>query len=148
MLMRIQVLRIEMLHVRARAALAGAAAAGAGAGAGVASLLRSAEEDARRIERERMAWSLPHATTIRAAVAARRGDVPAALRLLGDAAAALDASGMALYAAAVRLRRGELAGGDEGRALIAAGLAAMTAEGIRNPAAMTAMLAPGFGPAP
>lgn len=140
---RIQVLRIEMLHARARAALARVAGGGIGASA-AEELLRGAEADARRIERERMAWAAPYATKVRAAVAMRRGDQATALRLLDRTIAALDAAGMALHAAAVRLRRGELVGGDEGRALRAAGLAFMTAQGIKNPARMTAMLAPGF----
>ncbi|HKW02173.1 MAG TPA: hypothetical protein VJN96_20290, partial [Vicinamibacterales bacterium] len=50
---------------------------------------------------------------------------------------------MRLCAAAARRRRGELLGGTEGRAAIAAVDAWMAANTIKNPARMTAMLAPG-----
>jgi hypothetical protein len=42
-----------------------------------------------------------------------------------------------------RRRRGEWIGGDEGRSVIGAADAWMAAQGIRSPARMTAMLAPG-----
>jgi hypothetical protein len=49
---------------------------------------------------------------------------------------------LALYAAAARRRSGELAGGDEGRASVAAADAQMAAEQIRRPERITAMLLP------
>jgi hypothetical protein len=54
------------------------------------------------------------------------------------------ATNMQLYFAAVRHRRGELLGGDEGRSLVEASNALMAGQGIKNPARITAMYAPGF----
>jgi hypothetical protein len=51
---------------------------------------------------------------------------------------------MKLHAMAMRRRRGELLGGDEGRALIAAADEWMTSQGIRNPVRMAAMIVPGI----
>lgn len=45
--------------------------------------------------------------------------------------------------AAARRRRGELAGGPEGRRLIEEADRWMLAQGVRNPVRMTAMVAPG-----
>ena len=53
---------------------------------------------------------------------------------------------MWLHAAVARRRRGQLLGGDEGRALIADADAWMAGEGVKNPERMCAALAP-FTPA-
>ena len=66
-----------------------------------------------------------------------------AIRLLAGAEAVLKSADMKLYAAAARHRRGELVGGDAGRALTDEADALMLRQEIRNPARMTAMLAPG-----
>ncbi len=50
---------------------------------------------------------------------------------------------MPLYAAACRLRRGELAGGERGRELVAGAVARMLPEGIRRPERWARMLVPG-----
>jgi hypothetical protein len=51
---------------------------------------------------------------------------------------------MRLYAAAARRRLGRLIGGDAGKALLVEADTWMASQGIKNPARMTAMLAPGF----
>ncbi len=84
------------------------------------------------------------ATVRRAAVASLRSDPTRALSLLQSAADQFDACDMALYAAATRRRKGQLLGGDEGRALVEAADAWMAGQGIKNPARMTALFAPGF----
>lgn len=81
---------------------------------------------------------------LRAGVAAQRGDRPAALLHLEAAVAGFEAAEMALYAAAARRRLGEMRGGDADQALVEAADAWMTRQGVRAPARMTAMLAPGF----
>jgi hypothetical protein len=106
-------------------------------------LIRIAERDAERIEGEKMPWGMGLALLVRAGVVAQRGKENEAA-LLGEAAeTALESADMALYAAAARRRRGELTAGDEGRALMAEADAVMLRQEIRNPARMTAMLAPG-----
>jgi hypothetical protein len=67
-----------------------------------------------------------------------------AISLLREAISGFDAADRALYAAASRRCLGILLGGDEGRDLVRAADAWMTSESIKNPARMTAMLAPGF----
>jgi hypothetical protein len=79
----------------------------------------------------------------RASVAACRGDAAGAAAGLAEAAVALDALDMALYAAAARRRLGRLRGGDEGRALVTGADAWMASQRIANPARMTALLVPG-----
>jgi serine/threonine protein kinase len=141
LLMRVQYIRIESLYHRAAAAL-GVAAGGVPAGRGHA-LLKVAETDARSIQRENMPWSNPLALLLHAAVAAARTDREHAADLLGAAEAGFDTANMALYAAAVRRRRGELTPGDDGRRMIEAADAWMALQKVRNPARMTAMVAPG-----
>ena len=131
-LMRVQYIRIESLYHRAAAALAVAGG----------DMLKLAEADARSIQREHMPWSDPLAQLLRAAVAAARGDREAAVNLLRTAESGFDAAEMGLYAAAARRRRGVLIGGDAGRRLIEHADAWMSRQNIRNPARMTAMLAP------
>ena len=134
--LRVQVLRIFMLHLRAGSALAATDSLEPGP------LLRSAEHDARRLERERMPWSLALARLIRAGVAATRGDRSKAVELLTPAVDDFESLEMRLHAAAARRRLGQLVGGDGGRAMVAQADSWMTGQGIRNPARMTAMIAP------
>jgi hypothetical protein len=51
---------------------------------------------------------------------------------------------MAMMAAAARRRLGELKAGASGQALVEESEAAMKAEGVRDPARLTAMFANGF----
>jgi hypothetical protein len=138
LLLRVQALRLEAIHLRARCELAASLAR-----AGDAQLLASAERAASRIERERMPWSDPLAWLLRAAVAAARGQRPESLELLSRAAGAFEAADMALYAAAARRRKGELLG-ESGRAEVEASDAWMLAHGVKAPSRMTGLLAPGF----
>jgi tetratricopeptide (TPR) repeat protein len=135
----VQFVRIDTRHLRARAALA------ASEDGGARELVAAAERDARAIARERMAWSTPLATLLRAGVASRRGRDEQAVELLREAARGFDEVHMALYAAAARSRLGAELGGEEGRALVRAAEETMAAEGVKAPAKMVAMLAPGFG---
>jgi hypothetical protein len=138
--LRVQVVRIFMWNLRARSALAAAATA-----ARPERLRRAALRDARRIERERMAWARPLAQLLRAGVAVGRGDREGALTLLGAAEAGFRAADMSLFAAAAGHRYGQLLGGDGGRARVDEAVHRMKALGIRNPDRMTALYSPGFG---
>ncbi len=53
---------------------------------------------------------------------------------------------MAMMTASAQRRLGELKGGANGRALLEASEAVMKAEGVRDPARLTAMFANGFAP--
>jgi hypothetical protein len=106
-------------------------------------LLRGAEGHARTMLREKTRWGDALAVLLRAGVAATQGETARALSLLEPAETGLAAADMALHAAAARRRRGELVGGDAGRGLVAAADVWMADQTIRNPARMTAMLAPG-----
>ncbi|HYX28857.1 MAG TPA: hypothetical protein VE863_09830, partial [Pyrinomonadaceae bacterium] len=138
MLLRIQGLRIDALHIRARLALAGAT------GYQRERQLRLAEKLAAKIEREEMAYANPFATLIRAGVARGRGDGAFAISLLEKASTDFDAAHMRLYGAAARHRLGEMIGGDRGRKLVAQSEEWMTKQQIKNPAKMMNLLAPGF----
>jgi hypothetical protein len=138
-LLRIQQVRIFLLHLRARAALAVAPTAPE-----PGPLLRAAERDARRLRRERIAWAEALAQLVRAGVAMGRHDAGAARQLLEDAADRLDAAGLRLHAAAARRRLGERVGGSEGQHLVEQADAWMKGQNIRRPDRMTALLAPGF----
>jgi hypothetical protein len=139
MLLRIQGLRIDALHIRARLALASAT------GDERERHLHQAEKLAAKIEREAMTYANPFAMLIRAGIARQRGDQTASVTLLEKAFAEFGAAHMRLYAAAAQRRLGETIGGDRGRQLVAQSELWMTKQQIRNPVRMMNLLAPGFG---
>jgi hypothetical protein len=105
--------------------------------------LTAAEEDARRIERERTPWGNALAGLVRAGIASARGDRDGALGLAAGAERDLSAADMALHAAVARRRRGEILGGAQGAALVAAADAWMSERRVRSPERIARMLAPG-----
>jgi len=139
MLMRIQILRIEAMHLQARAALASAPRSKE-----KARRLKMAEKLARRIARERAAWATPFVQLVNAAVAYQRDDHAKALALLSQAIASFDLADTNLYEAVARRRRGELLGNERGRRDIDEADAWMRKRQIKNPEAITRMMAPGF----
>jgi hypothetical protein len=132
-----QKIRIFFYERRARTALAAAW----GARDNFA-LLRAAERDARRLDRERMPWSKALACPIRAGIAAARGEISRVATLFAQAVKELEAVDMNLYAAASRRRLGEIIGGDEGRALVERADSWMRQQTIQNPARMADVFAP------
>jgi hypothetical protein len=137
LLLHAQICRVSIYELRARSAL-GVAARTADRGP----LLRDAEHWVRKLERERMPYATALAGPLRAGLAALRGDRTEAARLLGEAARALDAVDMGLFAAVARRRLGELLGGGEGQALLDAANTWMAGQKIQNPTRMTAAFAP------
>ncbi len=107
-------------------------------------MLRQAEGDARELERGRSAWPQELARLIRAGCAAQRGDRSAAIDLLEKAAAGLQAIDSVMMAAATRWRLGEFLGGDRGRDLMEDAENAMKAQGVHEPARLTAGFVSGF----
>jgi hypothetical protein len=71
------------------------------------------------------------------------GDVDGAIAVLRRTLEALERVELMLYAHGVRRRLGQLVGGDEGRALVAAADAALAGQGVVDPARLAAMIAPG-----
>ncbi len=145
MLLRIQILRIEAMYLQARSALAVATIASTSRmRIDKAERVAEAERYARLIERERMDWSDPLVSLLRAGVASVKGDDRLAASLLSSAADAFKAADMKLYWATAQRRLGQLLGGDEGGKLVAEAESWMLKQKIKNPALITRMLAPGF----
>jgi tetratricopeptide (TPR) repeat protein len=140
LILRLEICRIEALHLRARAAVAVAAAEPSRREAA----LREATRDAQRILRIRSGWADPLAHGVLAGVAALRGRLEEAAVRLDQATRGFEAGDLALHAAVARRRRGQLLGGDEGQALVATADAWMGSQKIGNPARMSALLVPGF----
>jgi hypothetical protein len=133
-LLRSQTPRVQTHQIRARAALAAARRD--------PRLFKQIEADTALLEREETAWTDAYAFALRAGVAAVRGDARQAADLFHRAAMVFEFQGMAMHAAGSRRRRGELLGGDEGRALVEAADAWMIGRKIRSPERMTALLFP------
>jgi serine/threonine protein kinase len=138
-LMRIQQVRIIMLHLRARCAVAVA-----GRGQAVSPWLRQAQRDARSLRREKLPWSDALADLVDAAVAFRRSDASRSAEILSVAADNLTKADMHLYAAAARRRHGAILGGTRGTELTRQAEEAMQRQNIRNIERMTILLAPGW----
>ena len=143
LLTRVQFIRAETRHLHARAALALAADEVTAGARERERYLAIAEKDAGKLEQEKTAWTRGLAALIRAGVAATRENSPLALSLAAAAERECEAAHMAHYATVARRRRGKLAGGPDGRALIEMADAWMIRQRIGNRERMTAMLAPG-----
>jgi hypothetical protein len=139
LLLRIQFVRIDILHSSGRCAVAAAAVADDSR-----AMLGVAEGYARQLDRQRVPWASAHALSTRAGASMIRGDADGARKQLIAAVDAFETVSMGVYAAAARRHLGNLNGGDEGRALVACADAWMVGQGINNPARMAAGIAPGF----
>jgi hypothetical protein len=124
--LRVQVVRVEAVCMRARAALAAAAVTKD------PKLLREATSAASKLEKEGANWATALARLLRAGVAALVGDANAMNTHLDAAAELFAREDMLLYEAVAR-RRKDPAGSD----------AWMATQRIRNPERQAAMLAPG-----
>ncbi|HTM22184.1 MAG TPA: hypothetical protein VL172_16805, partial [Kofleriaceae bacterium] len=106
--------------------------------------LRQADRLAAGMQRRGPAYAIATADLIRAGVAARRGQPEAALELLTAAETGFAAAAMRMHVCAARWRRGQLLGGDQGKALIAGARAEMESQSVANPERMANLFAPGF----
>ena len=103
-------------------------------------LLSAAERDAQLLEAELVPWGRPSGLAIRGAAAMVRGDRSEAVRLLGEAAREYDALDMTLFAAGARRLEGQLRADAQGEQLVRAADARFAAQGVVDPARMTAVL--------
>jgi tetratricopeptide (TPR) repeat protein len=140
-LFRIQSVRIEAWLLRASAALAFAAIEPRGR----EQALHLVERMMRKIEREHSPWGAAYVPLLTAGLRLVRGRADAAPALLIEAARRFDAFEMPLLAAVARRRHGQLVGGTEGAAEVAAADRTMSERGVVAPARLAAMYAPGFG---
>jgi len=140
LLLMIPSVRIEADHLRARAALAAAARQPSDRGA----LVSEARRHVRRLSRQGAPWARALALPLAAAVALQREDRVRAVELLRAGVEALEGQRMRLFAVAARWRLGALVGGDEGSAYRAEADRFFVEQGVREPAQMVAMLAPGM----
>ena len=138
LLLRTPAVRVEAMQLRARTALASSGDGRDG------SKLRLAEKMARKIEKVNMSWSKPFATLVRATIAHQRAETAKATALLSEAVQGFERAEMRLHAAAARRRLGERLRDERGRQLITEADAWMTEQKIKNPEALTRMIAPGF----
>ena len=142
LLMRVQLICVEALFVRARSAIA--AATMTGDDDCRADQLRAAGQEIRRLRRKDSPGASPLADLAAAGIATLTGHREEVMSLLENSAQAFTALDMSLHAAAARRRLGEVAGGERGYTLIAEADSWMRTHGIRNPERMTIMLAPGI----
>lgn len=137
MLWRVQQFRIDFCQLRARSALVAARQI-----AYPEPLLRSAERDARTLEREQdAAWGQALGSLVRACVHDARHEVGGP-DLFAAAATRLEAADLGVFAAAARFRQGQRTGGDEGKALRDKAIAWLSGQGVRVPLRMINAHAP------
>jgi eukaryotic-like serine/threonine-protein kinase len=143
MVLRIAYMYGDALHMRARAHLARASRL-LPQDRERAPHITAATADAARIEQLTGPPLQALAIMVRASVAATQGEPERAAELCDKAIRACDETGMGLFAAICRMRRGELVGGDEGDTLRRMALQFMEAQRIKNPRRMCALFMPGF----
>ncbi len=106
--------------------------------------LAAARGTARLMARRGLPYAVGWARLVEAAVAVRSGEEVAALAALDEAEQLFDRLGMNLYVQAVRWRRGEVLGGDEGAAMVAAARSFFEQQLVVRPEQLANILAPGF----
>jgi hypothetical protein len=142
-LLRVQFQRVEAWYLRARCALFMSATE-----ANARPFLSIARADARRIAREKMAWSDPLASLLSATVTYLEGQPEVARDKLTEAAAGFERMHMKLYAAVARRRLDELTRDDLSREGRRQADEWMARQGIVDATRLTRLIAPGFPDAP
>lgn len=136
-LLRIQHQRVVLCGLRARAALAAARGAHQNR-----TLLDEAAKFANDLARSGAAWGLAEAAMLRGCIGQALGDAHRAAVSFEQASRDYAACDMSLHAAVARLRMGKLASGDDGRNAVTQSREWLTAQGIADPEALAALLAP------
>jgi serine/threonine protein kinase len=144
LLPRIQMVRVEALHLRGRLLLAAADPPPAGGRRGSRELHRII----RRLRRERVGYAALYAQLLSAAAALQRGRTTAAMSSLEEAISSAHDNDMRLHLAAAQRRLGALRGGANGHQLIANSDRWLRQEGVRDPERLLEVAAPGFHGAP
>jgi hypothetical protein len=142
-LLRVPIMRIDALALRARVALALASADPIAADRWLAASTR----DRRALAKERRPDTPAHACLLQAGQEIGRVGRTKTLRSLGDAIAIYNQGGMALWSHYACHRKGQVIGDTEGRVLCDDAATAMRAEGIADPLRWLAVVAPGRWPA-
>ncbi|HEY1954992.1 MAG TPA: AAA family ATPase [Polyangiaceae bacterium] len=135
-LLRIQSQRITVLGVRARVALASARKRKA------RSMIDEAAAFANELARTGAPWALADAAMLRGCVGRALGDATRAAVSFDQAARDYATCDMALHAAVARMRLAKIVGGDEGRATLGQSRDWMQSQGVEDPEAFAAVLAP------
>jgi hypothetical protein len=140
-LLRVHLLRLEVLHLHCQARLLAAEERGKLEPVVGAEVERTLAE----IQESGIGAMVAQAELTAAGLARLRSDPSAALARLEAAERSLEAASLHLHAAAARHHRGLLLGGEAGRRLVSEALAICRTEGIAAPLRWLRMIAPGFG---
>jgi len=132
---RIQHARLQLHYSRARSGLLAAFQ-----GADPKTTLKTAERDARRMEREQRPWGTAQGHVIRAGLASYANDDASVMAHLQQALELFEKGDSWLQAAATRRQIGRLPGGDEG--LVQQADEWMLQQGVNNPARIADMYVP------
>ncbi len=140
MLLHIEFIRVLATQLRGMCNVALAARSPSRA----APLLRVVEADANALAANGARWAAGVAALLRAGSKTITRDLDGARRELEMAINALEDAGLGLFVVCARRRMGELVGGADGASMVAQADAWMMREGVRKPARVAAMMAPGF----
>jgi serine/threonine protein kinase/tetratricopeptide (TPR) repeat protein len=141
-MLEIPMAHMGLLDLRARSAI-GCASLRSAVPSQQRAWLKTANADIKRMEEEGMGWTNAAALSLRAGVALASGNRTLAREQALAAEAGFQAADMAVHAAVALRRRGELIGGTEGRRLVAEADRRLSAQDIKAPERIAAMLAPG-----
>jgi hypothetical protein len=141
---RVQYSRIAMTELRARCMLGAAKQRARRAPSDARVLLGRAECQIKRLRRERVSWARALVWLLDASLAHVRGKEAEAQDKLRHAVTALDASDMALFAAAARSRLAPSSGARDDAEPSERGTSWFTRNEITSPLRMSAMLTPAF----
>jgi hypothetical protein len=142
--MRVQYFRIAVSELRVRCMLGAAKQRAFRAPSEARALLGRAERHIKRLRRERIAWASALAWLLDASLAHVRANDAEAQHKLGQAARALDAVDMALFAAAARARLTTSSGARDDAELPQRDMSWFTRNEVASPLRMSAMVTPAF----